>query len=308
MIVYTDSRIYAEKILGLRTKWAGTNPDMIDNPIASLCSGLLDSDKIYNSDIEFPGIWDYAFITDFAERSQYDILIEESSKTEFPGNIICLADKGREFHGYRNRYWESLGGNIHLSAYLAPNREIENLSLGFIMLSAVSVAEMINDFPGMEKNAGIKWVNDVLIEGNKVSGVLAQAKLMGNIVNAAILGIGVNVEMAPEVITDSYVPAAACINDFMKEKTNVSTSLRILLNKLEQNYQALLQNGYKNMLGKYRDMSVAPGKFASIYTDPSGGDRELIRSGIVDKIGYNLELYFAGDDKPVTDGRMILGK
>jgi BirA family transcriptional regulator, biotin operon repressor / biotin---[acetyl-CoA-carboxylase] ligase len=53
--------------------------------------------------------------------------------------------------------------------------------------------------------AMIKWPNDVLLEGRKVAGVLAEALWVGGTLEAVVLGIGVNVQPAS-------VPAAGMVN------------------------------------------------------------------------------------------------
>lgn len=50
----------------------------------------------------------------------------------------------------------------------------------------------------LTRRLGLKWPNDVLVEGRKVAGILCEAVLVGAELRACVIGIGVNVWAAPE--------------------------------------------------------------------------------------------------------------
>ena len=67
----------------------------------------------------------------------------------------------------------------------------------FAGLGAVAVAEALEQ--GWSLKPQIKWPNDVLLGGQKVCGILAEAAWSGSQLQAVVLGIGVNV--APVLCT-----------------------------------------------------------------------------------------------------------
>jgi BirA family transcriptional regulator, biotin operon repressor / biotin---[acetyl-CoA-carboxylase] ligase len=250
--------------------------------------------------------WNYLILTEIAECSQYDLLIDLCKKFDLPDKVLCIAGSGKKFHGFRKRPWVSLPGNIHLSVHLKPEQEIKNFATGLTILSAVSVLEAIDEIDELQGRAGFKWVNDIVIDHAKVSGVIAHSQVQAGEVTNAILGIGVNVESRPEVVKDSYIPEAACLNDFLKDKIEQSEFFPILIEKIEQNYNKLLAGKYSDLLNLYRERSVIIGKEVKIMTDPIDGKPEEMISGKVLSIGENLELFLDNQKARVVKGRLIL--
>ena len=172
MIVYTDSIEYAEQVLSAELSWKTASPASVDGDVVSLVANLFHTSSVAVGTIDWDYIWKYLFIVEYAPESQYDLLIKLSQKdVQFPDGILCLAGSGSNFHGFKNRSWASLPGNVHLSASLAPRQKVDHFGVGFTILSAVSVIETIDSVKALEKRASIKWVNDILIEDGKVAGV-----------------------------------------------------------------------------------------------------------------------------------------
>lgn len=91
--------------------------------------------------------------------------------------------------GRLGRSWISEPGtSISLSLYLRSEAEVSQL--GFLtLIAAVSLNAAIRSFDS-KIESGVKWPNDVLIQGKKVSGILAQIQPDG----ALILGVGINLK------------------------------------------------------------------------------------------------------------------
>jgi BirA family biotin operon repressor/biotin-[acetyl-CoA-carboxylase] ligase len=111
---------------------------------------------------------------------------------------------GRGRHG---NAWVSPPGNLYCSVVLRPR--IEPGRLGEVSLVA---ALAVRDAVAAQLPAGVpvelKWPNDVLAAGRKISGILVEAeKLPDEPATALIVGIGVNIVSAPK---DASYPAT-CI-------------------------------------------------------------------------------------------------
>lgn len=107
--------------------------------------------------------------------------------------------------GRRGRDWATTKGNLAASLLLRPDVEPDILGgLGFVAgvalhdaLSGV-IAARLDGVNALSQRVGLKWPNDVLMNGAKLSGILLEAKkdMAGGL--AVIVGIGVNVVQAPE--------------------------------------------------------------------------------------------------------------
>jgi len=95
--------------------------------------------------------------------------------------------------GREGRVWESPVGNLYASFVLRPARSLREFpQLSFVCALAVRRAVLEVVGPGVQ--IGLKWPNDVLAEGRKLSGILIETA--GDPI-AAILGIGINIATSP---------------------------------------------------------------------------------------------------------------
>ena len=107
-----------------------------------------------------------------------------------PEGTVLIAGAQSAGRGRNSRAFASPEGGLYMSVMLRPQSVTE--ALGITPLAAVAVARAIEEQFGL--NPGIKWVNDILIDGKKVCGILAEA-VQGERLNV-VLGIGVNVTPA----------------------------------------------------------------------------------------------------------------
>ncbi len=100
-------------------------------------------------------------------------------------NTVVMADTQTAGRGRYRRTWVSPVGNLYASFIYRIEERDPKLSYGV----AVAIAETLIAF-GMHPQ--IKWPNDILIDGKKISGVLIEyAK------NFVIIGIGINIKSNP---------------------------------------------------------------------------------------------------------------
>lgn len=310
MYVYTDNIEFAEKNLSEKFVWKDTTLSDMDEKARMLAGRLFPDPGLLKSASVKSDAWNYLFIVKHTAQSQFDILIELGrERHDLPGGILCLAESGKKFHGFRNRPWVSLAGNIHLAAFLSPGQKVPFFHVGFTILSAVSVVQTIDTLKGLKDRASIKWVNDILIGKSKVSGVIAHTLTQGEAVTGAVLGIGMNVETTPTVKRDPFVPGVISLRDVLPDPAlcNQQLVFNHLIDNVAQNYRKLLDGRYHELLDFYRKRSLIIGKNVVIYADSVEGeaDEEIIR-GEVETIGENLELYLKGISTPVTRGRLVL--
>lgn len=305
MHIITDNRKFAEKILGFNPVWR----DALKTDANSILLQSLFTDKTYCTQSNIFSDWNYLFIVKHAHSSQYQLLTELAGKDiDLSDRIICLAGSGDNFKGQRDRKWVSLEGNIHLSIFFKPNQPIDYFHVGFTILTAISVIQTIDQIPELKDKAAIKWVNDIIINNAKVSGVLAHTLTQGPKVTEVILGIGLNVESEPHFKTDLFVHEATALKRYVTDSTQLKQSHIIsnLLNSLMRNYDYILNGRYTYLLNIYKNRSVVLGKNIIVYSDPINGKPEIIDNGKVTSIGNNLELYLDNKTTPVLRGRAVL--
>lgn len=99
------------------------------------------------------------------------------------------AGRGRRGH----RWFSPPGSGLYVSVVLTPIRALDprRATLLLTIAAGVAIAEAIDAVTGL--TVRLKWPNDVLIDGRKVSGILAEAATDRESIASVALGYGVNV-------------------------------------------------------------------------------------------------------------------
>lgn len=103
-------------------------------------------------------------------------------------------DAGR---GRRGRAWTSPPGNFYGTFLLDPCQPLARLAeLGFV--AAVATVETCRALLPAGRRIEIKWPNDVLVDGAKVSGILVETEAAPAGRHWVAVGIGINVGSRPD--------------------------------------------------------------------------------------------------------------
>jgi BirA family biotin operon repressor/biotin-[acetyl-CoA-carboxylase] ligase len=107
-----------------------------------------------------------------------------------PHGALVTASAQTAGHGRQGRAWVTPPGRA-----LACSLVLRDPPRLLPMLAALAVAEVADNFDQAGRAATIKWPNDVLLDGRKVAGILAEGRPQEGWV---VLGIGVNVAVAED--------------------------------------------------------------------------------------------------------------
>jgi BirA family biotin operon repressor/biotin-[acetyl-CoA-carboxylase] ligase len=133
---------------------------------------------------------------------------------------LVFADCQTDGRGRLNRRWVTHpGAGLAFSIILHPTPGEAALLALFSPLAAMAVASVLTDdysISGVE----VKWPNDVLIQGSKVCGVLAESLWLGNHPQSAIIGIGINITPRSLPPTEETLFSAVCIESVLERSIN----------------------------------------------------------------------------------------
>lgn len=311
MILLTDNTAFAQGCIPQAGDWQPCKISALPSAEATLAAELFKSSSIMKTELNTGGYWRYLYAIDCAEKSQYDVLARLAvSDEEVPDRTLCCARYGDQFHGFKSRSWQACSGNIHLSALVKPGLKIPGAAVGFIITAVIAAIQTIETFELQNVAPTVKWVNDILLQGAKVGGVLARLQTQGSSIESAVIGIGLNVEQRPQVARDAHVPAVSSLSDFSVNPDNcrhVDVFPR-LIESLGYNLENLYQGKFEELLNIYRRHSIILGRHVTICEDNNEADLQVIASGLVESIGPSLELFIKGHAGPVSKGRLILGR
>lgn len=114
------------------------------------------------------------------------------------GPVWIRADEQTGGRGRGGRHWVSEPGNLYATLLLPVEAPASRLAeLGFV--ACLAVHDLASSAIGTDQDLSLKWPNDVLLCGRKLSGILAETIVEGgSAANVVAIGCGVNLTTAPE--------------------------------------------------------------------------------------------------------------
>jgi BirA family biotin operon repressor/biotin-[acetyl-CoA-carboxylase] ligase len=156
---------------------------------------------------------------------------------------LVVADCQLQGKGRQGRPWSSpKGQGIFFSFLLRPSLTPEKAS-ALTLAAALSVSLGIEKQTGL--STGIKWPNDVVVNGKKVCGILTEMSSELDFINYVVIGIGINVN------TEEFPPDLPYATSLKLEggKPYVrSELLACILREFEGCYQEFLKTGDMSLL------------------------------------------------------------
>lgn len=171
----------------------------------------------------------------FPEIGSTNTYLREEARDEAEG-LVVVAEYQTAGRGRQGRSWVApAGSSIHCSVLLRPALPTRDL---YLLTAACALALRDAIAPLVTRPPVLKWPNDVLMDGRKVCGILAETGLPREGIPRIVLGFGVNVHTAPG---PDVAPAATSVAEYA---TGTVTRLQILARAL-RGYDALLHRLYR---------------------------------------------------------------
>ena len=202
-----------------------------------------------------------------------------------PEGTVVIADVQTAAKGRKGRKWYSPEGGMWMSVLL------DQFDHHLIPLTAgVAICEA---FCNYDITPLIKWPNDILLNGKKIAGTLAEI-----VDRKVILGIGINLNV--KEFPGELKQRATSILIETKKHFDKQTFCQHLCRSLDENYMALKEEQVETLLAKWRKNSAMLGRDVRIELP----DREIVgkvldidqQGGlIVMRADYGVEHIIAGD-------------
>ena len=153
---------------------------------------------------------------------------------------LILAENQTQGRGRHGRKWLSPPGSSILASVILRHRlRADQVGLPNL-IGAVSIATAIDELTDL--SARIKWPNDVLIQGKKVSGVLTELEYDRHRQPFFVMGFGVNVNTTEADLPEELRASATSLRIESKREISRVVLLQTILHRLEENYLRLKHN------------------------------------------------------------------
>src|SRR3972149_84647 len=181
---------------------------------------------------EFPGLEQR--IRYFPEIGSTMDAARELAKKGVGEGTMVIAEVQTRGRGRLSREWLSLEGGIYFTLILRP-RISPAYAPRINLLASIAVAATIRKL--FELKAELKSPNDVLIEGRKVCGILAEMDAEMDVVNFVNVGIGINANTS----VPRFEKTATSLKDALGREISRKEFLSALLMEIEQRLPLLMK-------------------------------------------------------------------
>lgn len=264
-----------------------------------ICAGHLDASPDDN-------FWKAVAIVDDSPVSQFDALVEAAQTgVPLPDTLACVALTGSGFHGNRRRPWQALRGNLHFTSYCRLRLEVARCAPALSMLPTLAVTDVL--LPLVREAAAIKWVNDVLLDGQKVAGSLVSTQVSGGQIDSFLLGIGLNLETAPRLENQDLAGEPTSLRAAGIVMTLPEAFARLRVAVARRISQLLGPAGPGQLFADYRQRSRVVGRMVAIYPETAVSAEEApLATGRLLAIHPDLSLEIEGHAERLRSGRLRL--
>ena len=196
--------------------------------------------------------------------------------------LLVVSDMQSAGRGRRGRSWESPAGtNIYYTLMLKPDFSSDCAPM-LTLVMALAVAKGIRqtlrrDSEEAAAKVGIKWPNDIVVDGKKVCGILTEMSMEQGYIQHIVIGVGINVRKQefPEEIRDR----AAAIDEQCGFRSQLIADI---MEAFEEDYEIFLRtHDLKGLRASYAELLVNQDREVCVL-DPKGEYRGIAR-GINDQ-------------------------
>ena len=213
--------------------------------------------------------------------------------------VLVVADHQTAGRGRGAKsFFSPAGTGIYLSFFVRPRTESEHMFTHLTIMAAVAVTEAIEILAGLRPK--IKWVNDVLLDGRKVCGILAEGVMDPQTHEpiGAIVGIGINLDTQnfPQELQNTAGSLGSSNSRIYTRAQMIAT----IMSRFEQWY---LLGRPDNLIHTYAQRSAVLGNWVS-YTY-EGQEEE----GKAISIGHDGHLHVrntAGEERILSSGEISI--
>ncbi len=178
---------------------------------------------------------------------------------------ICASEEQTGGKGRRGRNWVSgKHQGIYVSFLFKPSIATSD-AFKITILAAVAQVRAIRAVTGL--SAEIKWPNDVLISGKKISGTLTELSADFDGIHHIVCGIGINVNQTVSDFSDDLKQKATSIRAVLGAPVDRLQLFAAFIDAMIDFYNQFKDAGLSSFLKEYTDASACLNQRVSIISE-----------------------------------------
>lgn len=225
---------------------------------------------------------------------------------EISAGTAVLARTQTAGHGRLGRDFLSEDGGIYISFCLSANIKADRLGV-ITGMTAAAVLRAAKRVCGID--AGIKWLNDILLDGKKICGILAEPTFSGSeYPEKIIIGIGFNLNQQKSAFRGGLSETAGSVYALTGRKSDVSGFVFALSEEIDRAVFSAEQGDISEYLREYRKACVNIGKEVYILPfEKDGRDPKAAFEENANRADFRSEtvIGITDDFELATSGRIV---
>ena len=182
------------------------------------------------------------------------------------GTVVVAEEQTGGKGRLERNFFSPKGKSILFSVILRPNC-LPKDAPKFTLMAAVAVANAMTRF---NLPAQIKWPNDIMYNGRKVVGILTEMSAQIEKVNYIIVGIGINVNIAPNDFPPDIKKIAASLAEINGGEISRVDFFRAVLEELDKLYILISTEGFEKIFAQWRKFNITLGKSVKVISADTG--------------------------------------
>ena len=233
-----------------------------------------------------------------------NIRAKQEAEQGAENGLLVVADQQTAGRGRRGRGWESPAAtNIYYTLMLKPDFTADCAPM-LTLVMALAVAKGIRQTLGRDSReaaakVGIKWPNDIVVDGKKVCGILTEMSMEQGYIHHIVIGVGINVRR--QEFSEEIRERAAAIDEQCGFCISRSQLIADIMEAFEEDYAIFLQtHDLKGLRDSYAKLLLNQDREVCVL-DPKGEYRGIARGIndqgelIVERQDGTVEEVYAGE-------------
>lgn len=183
-------------------------------------------------------------------------LMENFSQASFSCPIVCIAEEQTAGQGTHGKRWSSPpNSHIYVSLHWSFPVPLARLN-GLSFWVGIALAHLLKELDIPE--IGLKWPNDVWVQGKKIAGILIEVARHQAESTTVVIGIGLNVNRPtdPPQIDQPWI----CLEDIKQSPLDRSLVLAQLLNQLIPRLERFPDTAFETIRKEWQSWDLLYGK------------------------------------------------
>lgn len=212
---------------------------------------------------------------------------KQLAMTGAPDGTVVVADSQTAGRGRMDRRFESPAGQgIYLTALLRPDLPPERL-MPVTALTGIAVCQAVEEVCGVRPM--LKWPNDPVLNGRKLSGILTELSLEAETgrMQYLVVGIGLNVGQKTPDFPPELREVATSLSQELRRPVSRPALAAAEIRALDRMYEALRSSDLQPYLEAYRRDCVNLGR--TVRLQGPAGEETATAVGIDEAFGLVVE-------------------